>query len=120
MRIIIYDDYEGTEFVIDLNFKSMKSLEPMSPSHDELLDNTHSSSFVDVIEETPPLVARESPIEHVLRLNIVDGKIISKHKIKSRVSDMQEEPLIGTGVPIYQSARGGSNSFDIGKVYGHL
>lgn len=120
MRIIIYDDYEGTEFVIDLNFKSMKSLEPMSPSLDELLDNTHSSSFVDVIEETPPLVARESPIEHVLRLNIVDGKIISKHKIKSRVIDMQEEPLIGTGVPIYQSARGGSNSFDIGKVYGHL
>lgn len=68
--MINLDDYEG--IIIELTFKPMKNPKPMSPL-DEILDYIPSSSYVDVIEETSPLIAPDHPREQVSRLNNVDG-----------------------------------------------
>lgn len=49
-NVMNFDDYEGIIFAIDLNSNSIKSSNLMSPSHDGILDNAHSTSYVDIVE----------------------------------------------------------------------
>lgn len=53
-NVVNLDNYEGAQSIIDLNFKATKSLKPMSSSSGEILENSYSPSYIDVVEETPP------------------------------------------------------------------
>lgn len=76
--VVNLDDYESSRLVIDLNSKAMENPKLMSRSPNEFLDNMHSSPYVNIVEENSLPITPDSRREWVCKLNIVDGKVVSK------------------------------------------